>query len=145
MKNKDLKNIRENSDADTPDSVDWKSHCFIINELIKHIDDLEEEKNKYINLYKSRGTNIEYMQNDLHKKNLKLNSLYYVWCSGGCDGGAGKKVPSREIVEEAIRNTDRLIQWHNNFEFRKMPLKDKMDYHKFVKENREEREKGSNK
>lgn len=27
------------------------------------------------------------LQEVLHAKNLQLDALHYVWCSGGCDGG----------------------------------------------------------
>lgn len=47
---------------------------------------------------------IRNMQVVAERKNLELDALHFVWCSGQC----GKPL-SKEIVEEAIRNTDRLI------------------------------------
>lgn len=56
-----------------------------------------------------------------HKRNLELDALHYVWCDGGCEDGAHRwqeNPPTHEIVEAAIRNTERLVRWWNNHEGR---------------------------
>ena len=53
------------------------------------------------------------LQDCLHKKNLALDALHYVWCSGGCESGTHRysdQELTSEIVGEAVRNTDRLVQ-----------------------------------
>ena len=59
----------------------------------------------------------------LHRKNLELDSLHFVWCSGGCGGGVHRWDESEltaEIVFEAIRNTERLKKWYLNSLSRKI-------------------------
>lgn len=61
----------------------------------------------------------------LRRKNLELDALHFVWCSGGCEtgvhrrNGKGSEAVTREVVEEAIRNTDRLIEWFGQHEFKR--------------------------
>ena len=55
-----------------------------------------------------------------HRRNLELDALHYVWCDGGCEDGTHRWQPARaegatkEIVEAAVRNTQRLVNWWNN-------------------------------
>lgn len=55
-----------------------------------------------------------------HKKNLQLDALHFVWCDGGCGSGVhrfGDHPPlTKEIVDEAQRNADRLRRWLINHE-----------------------------
>lgn len=70
-------------------------------------------------------------QEALERKNKELDALHYVWCSGGCDGGVHRYTReelTREIVEEAIRNTTRLAAWYGNVEFGHLELKDRFEY-----------------
>lgn len=57
-----------------------------------------------------------------HARNVELDALHYVWCDGGCEDGIhrfSEHPPlSREIVEAAIRNTERLVQKYNNMSYR---------------------------
>lgn len=51
------------------------------------------------------------------KRNKELDALHYVWCSGGCEGGAHRWTDqplTEEIVSIALRNTQRLIQHFRN-------------------------------
>ncbi len=55
----------------------------------------------------------------LRIKNLQLDALYFVWCSGGCEKGvaryASEQVLTEEIVLSAERNTKRLrTYWENH-------------------------------
>lgn len=59
-----------------------------------------------------------------HRRNLELDALHFVWCDGGCEGGAHRfteDTVTPEIVAEAIRNTSRLLSWFVNREGRKAP------------------------
>ena len=59
------------------------------------------------------------LENALHKKNLQLDALHYVWCSGGCLNGVHKFTPGNitaEIVDLAVKNTSRLVKWWKNHE-----------------------------
>ena len=55
-------------------------------------------------------------------RNLELDGLHYVWCDGGCRGGIhrfGEHPPlTQEMVELAVRNTNRLLRWFVNKEFK---------------------------
>jgi hypothetical protein len=54
-------------------------------------------------------------QNEAQRqKNIALDAMYYVWCSGGCDSGARRWLPNdvnEEIVKAAEVNTARLRTW----------------------------------
>lgn len=56
-------------------------------------------------------------EDQLAEKNRELDALHYVWCDGGCRGGAHRYAEDSltlDIVARAIRNTDRLVQWYVN-------------------------------
>jgi hypothetical protein len=57
---------------------------------------------------------IAIMQKALHRKNIELDALHKVWCSGGCKTGTHRysDVPiTQEIVDAAVINTERLVLW----------------------------------
>lgn len=57
----------------------------------------------------------------LERKNRELDAMHYVWCDGGCGGGVHRYHDApldEEIVKLAVNNTNRLIRWYNNSEFR---------------------------
>ena len=76
---------------------------------------------------------VTYMQTQLERRNRELDALHYVWCDGGCRGGVhrfGEHPPlTKELVEEAVRNTQRLCSWYGNAEFSTFSVKDRMDFH----------------
>lgn len=53
-------------------------------------------------------------------RNRELDALHYVWCDGGCPSGAhrwdeaGPEGLTQAIVDEAVRNTERLKRWWAN-------------------------------
>jgi hypothetical protein len=59
-----------------------------------------------------------------HERNVALDALHYVWCSGGCEGGVhrfGDRPPlTEEIVHSALYNTRRLVRYFENLEHRKL-------------------------
>lgn len=63
---------------------------------------------------------ISHKDDVLHQKNLALDALGYVWCSGGCDSGVLRYTqpplnPDTKLNAEQVsiveRNTVRLRQW----------------------------------
>ncbi len=57
----------------------------------------------------------------LHFKNIALDALHYVWCSGGCTSGVHRyddEKLTEEIVQAAEHNTKRLREWFENRKFR---------------------------
>lgn len=66
---------------------------------------------------------IHELELQLHRKNVQLDALHWVWCSGGCTEGMHRWVPAQlteEMVIEAEANTRRIREWFNNAEFRKV-------------------------
>lgn len=62
------------------------------------------------------------LQSVLHQKNLALDAMHWVWCSGGCEGGTHRFTTNdltEEIVAKAELNTKRLRSWFVNSNFRK--------------------------
>lgn len=59
-----------------------------------------------------RGREIAAQNEALHRKNVQLDALHLVWCTGACEGGMhryGDQFPlTPEIVAAARRNTERL-------------------------------------
>lgn len=59
----------------------------------------------------------------LQIKNKELDALHYIWCTGGCEKGIHRyheEPLTKELVELATRNTNRLITYFNNIEFQKL-------------------------
>ena len=59
----------------------------------------------------------------LAEKNRELDALGYVWCSGGCEGGACKHNPGKinsSIITKIVNNTERLVTWWANQQYRKI-------------------------
>lgn len=60
---------------------------------------------------------LQVITESLKKKNRELDSLHFVWCSGGCQGGVhrwSEAQVTEELVELAEENTRRLRAWWNN-------------------------------
>lgn len=63
------------------------------------------------------------LEKEHNTKNKKLDAMWWVWCSGGCDGGTSRfqdapRELTKEMVEEAEWNTTRLRQWFENKQFK---------------------------
>ena len=57
----------------------------------------------------------------LHRKNILLDALGYVWCSGGCESGMYRhtdKMLTEEHLKAVERNTARLRAWYDNYVFK---------------------------
>jgi hypothetical protein len=67
---------------------------------------------------------IRQMQIAAEARNRQLDAMHYVWCTGGCEGGVHRfdgKGPAgitQEIVDEAVRNTERLKRRWANQQYR---------------------------
>lgn len=72
-----------------------------------------------------QAADIRQMQLVLERKNRALDAMHYVWCDGGCARGVHRwtnTLVTREIVEAAERNAQRLRRWYRTVEFRaKLP------------------------
>lgn len=61
-------------------------------------------------------------QSNNRARNIELDALHYVWCDGGCLGGAHRfhdEELTGDIVAAAVSNTQRLITWYLNHEYRR--------------------------
>jgi hypothetical protein len=65
-------------------------------------------------------TEIRRMQIAAERRNRELDALHLVWCDGGCETGVhrfdekGPEAITQEIVDAAVRNTERLKRWWIN-------------------------------
>jgi hypothetical protein len=63
---------------------------------------------------------IRRMQVALEDRNRQLDALHWVWCDGGCQSGVhrfdgkGPEAITQEVVDTAVRNTERLKRWFAN-------------------------------
>lgn len=56
-------------------------------------------------------------QENNHARNLQLDALHHVWCSGGCKTGVHRYLPGRlteELVSQAEAEVKRMRQWLRN-------------------------------
>ena len=87
----------------------------IIGQVLTALRDEVARQNKRIEALRQQ---ISIKDESLHHKNLALDSMWYVWCDGGCSGkiNSWKSAPeiTEELVLEAERNTKRLrTYWEN--------------------------------
>lgn len=78
--------------------------------------------------FRARGRAIQALQETLKERNLEIDRLHQVWCTGGCPSGMHRydtNVP--DITEEEVlwaeRYADRLRQYYTNKQHR-----DRMGY-----------------
>lgn len=71
-------------------------------------------------LIKTLRREIRIMQEAAEKRNLALDAMHFVWCDGGCETGVhrfdgeGPEAVTQEVVDAAVRNTERLKTWWRN-------------------------------
>jgi len=76
-------------------------------------------------LIKRLRKEIHTMQVAAEKRNRELDAMHWVWCDGGCEtgmhryDGKGPEGITWEIVETAMKNTERLRRWWFNYVGRK--------------------------
>ena len=81
-----------------------------------------EEERAYIKRLKME---IRKMQLALEDRNRQLDAMSWVWCDGGCPKGVhrfdgkGPEGITQEVVDTAVRNTERLERWWRNHQYRK--------------------------
>lgn len=60
---------------------------------------------------------MKHLNETLREKNRDLDALHYVWCSGGCTGGA-HRWSENNITGAKLRRAERLLRrtrsWHEN-------------------------------
>lgn len=65
---------------------------------------------------------VRHLQEVLHRKNVALDALHWVWCDGGCAGGVHRWSDNTELSEDLVltaeRNTARMRRWLNNTAFK---------------------------
>lgn len=70
-----------------------------------------------------RGYTIKHLQDLLHRKNVQLDAMDWVWCSGGCDEGLHRFNDLPDLTEEMVKiaeqNTLRLRKHYENVKFQK--------------------------
>jgi hypothetical protein len=65
-------------------------------------------------------TEIQRMQIAAERRNRDLDAMHLVWCDGGCESGVhrfdgkGPEAITQEVVDAAVRNTERLKRWWAN-------------------------------
>ena len=92
-----------------------------IDQLRSKVSSLETLNRKLIlhNQTLQRELGIAYGNNN--QRNVELSALHYVFCSGGCDKGVhryGSEGPEQitpEVLEAAVRNTVRLVEWASGY------------------------------
>lgn len=70
---------------------------------------------------RNQARTITNLQETLVQKNIDLDALHFVWCSGGCPSGIHRSSDVRlteEMIQRAERNTKRLRGWYNTVKWR---------------------------
>ena len=86
--------------------------------------DLRIEIAKLQEKCKNQAKELTHLNNTLRCKNIALDAYHHVWCNGGCYSGVhrydklGPDTVTQEIVDTAIRNTDRLKTWFANWQYK---------------------------
>lgn len=84
------------------------------------------------------------MNETLRRKNVMLTALHYVWCSGGCLGGASdlRHEITEDVVLAAELNTKRLrTWWENKQHHERWKVMSQDERNQWVKESEEKRKK----
>lgn len=100
--------------------------------LRERIKRLNRERHRIDGKVHNQKRELKQLQDKREEKNRELDAMYYVWCDGGCGSGVCRyghtQLATKDIVELAVRNTERLVKWHNNMEFRKLSVQCRMEY-----------------
>ena len=102
----------------------WRGARASLRAIEAHRDELDREvvaaRAKVVELRRQ----FTFAQANNHARNVALDALHFVWCDGGCNGGvhrydgAGPTAITLELVESAVRNTQRLVTWYRNHRHR---------------------------
>jgi len=106
------------------------------NEILK--DALAECENEHLALEIGKARNqisklkqeITSQRENNHQRNLELDAMHYIWCDGGCGGGAHRFTENnldQGVIDAAIRNTSRLVTWWVNHKYRMGNFKSFLD------------------
>lgn len=64
---------------------------------------------------------LKHLNDVLHRKNIALDALNFVWCDGGCEGGTHRStegVITEEVVLAAEHHAKRLRTWWENYRWK---------------------------
>ena len=82
------------------------------------LDELERLKDKN----REQARQIRNLQESAVQRNLDLDAMHFVWCSGGCPGGVHRfnndVVLTEEMILRAERSVKRLRSWYNTVKWR---------------------------
>lgn len=106
---------------------------------------LQDQATELLNQYRKLIIKLKNLKSELNKaiennkqRNLELDILHYIWCSGGCETGIHRHSDisplTLEQVQTAIRYVERLQEYYINVEFKKLPLNIQKEYHELKKE-----------
>jgi hypothetical protein len=92
-----------------------------IDEVVRHkiidIPDAEAEVIYLRDRVRTLRDEIHRKDEVLHRKNIELDAMHWVWCDGGCETGTHRFTEddlTEEVVKAAESNTARLRRWFNN-------------------------------
>ncbi len=101
--------------------------------------ELKEQNKKLKNKLKEKNALLgNHDHQTLENKNMILETLHHVWCSGGCEGGVRGEEITSEMVAYALEYANRLSKWYIAREGNKM-IKEKCDTGEYWSQTREER------
>ena len=113
----------ENEQADTFDELSSETTKECRRAGVRRIiDELDYRTAELETKVKSLKVELTCKNETLREKNLALDALCFVWCSGGCRKGVCRysgKALTKQMVEAAEKNTRRMREWYANAENRK--------------------------
>lgn len=83
----------------------------VIADLVMRVDELAREAGRREGEAEMLRRQLTLAQANNHQRNLQLDALHFVWCSGGCSRGVHRFTGgelTEELVAEAERNTKRM-------------------------------------
>ena len=83
----------------------------------EQLHEARRERNEFKRKWKEAKGHLKNTEDCLRDKNIAMDALHHVWCSGGCTGGMHRWTNQEltpAIVAAAIWNTDRMVQWYIN-------------------------------
>lgn len=98
--------------------------CHLNDPDIKRIYPFIEDKEVLLNIVwrlkkvKKQAEEITTLNEVLRQKNLNLDALHFIWCSGGCEGGHNRYGETNELTKEIIKyaehNVKRMKTYYKN-------------------------------
>lgn len=70
----------------------------------------KEEREMRMNQIRTLRSEISIQQESLRKKNLELDALHYVWCTGHCKSGDTRYEGSTPLTEELVSQAEHMVK-----------------------------------